>query len=202
MIHQNAQIKAFTAGNILTFKLRMIMQNTIEGEEYQHAHLSKIHLPDNYLQVISEWCKTGKNMLLFLGNPGVGKTYFCAAYLNYLIEKKKWFRYMHEKDFFGKLREVINNNHNYEYEIAKICEAEHLIIDDIGSSQMTEFQKEALLSLVDHRSQSRKPTVITSNHFIKDLYEKFEPRFCSRLRDHRNTIIELNWIDKRVNKME
>lgn len=180
----------------------MTMENPIQGDDYQHAHLSKIHLPENYLQIISDWCKAGKNMLIFLGNPGVGKTYFCAAYLNYLIEKKKIFRYMHEKDFFGRMREVISKNWDYESEIARLCEIDHLIIDDIGSSQMTEFQKEALLSLVDHRSQSRKPTVITSNHFVRDLGEKFEPRFCSRLRDHRNTIIELNWIDKRINKME
>lgn len=178
------------------------MENTIKGEEYQKAHLSKLNLPENCLQIISDWCKTNKNMLIFLGNPGVGKTYFCAAYINYLIEKKKVFRYMHEKDFFGKLREAINKDWNYEVEIAKFCASEYLIIDDIGSSQMTEFQKEALLSLVDHRSQSRLPTVITSNHFIRDLEHKFEPRFCSRLRDQRNTIIELNWLDKRTNKIE
>lgn len=167
------------------------------GNKYSDAHLSKIELPPQEMERVLHWVKNPKNFLVFCGTPGVGKTYLCAALCKEYLDLKKPIYYLSERQFFNRLRSVIQKDWDYEYEIKKISEYPFVMIDDIGSSQMTEWQKEVLFSLVDWRSKTNFPTVLTSNIFIKDMAEEFSPRFVSRLKQTGNTIIELDWIDKR-----
>lgn len=173
-------------------------QNFWEIGDYKNAHLSRLDLPTEICEKINNWWKKPLGFLIFLGNPGCGKSYLIAALINSLNENKKggW-KYFSEKKFFSELREVINKNWDYEYEIRKICETPMIFMDDIHSGQSTDWQKECLFNFVDNRSISRFPTVITSNLFLDQMYKVFEPRFISRLKDKRNIIIELNWKDKR-----
>jgi DNA replication protein DnaC len=172
--------------------------NFWELGDYAEAHLSKLQMPDEICNKINEWWKNPSNFLVFLGNPGCGKTYLIAALIHGLIEKKiKWFKYLHEKDFYSKMRKTIDAGFDYEYEIRTICEAPWVFMDDIHSTQSTEFQKECLLSFVDIRLQTEFPTVITSNLFLDQLEKAYHPRFISRLGSKKNTIIELKWVDKR-----
>jgi DNA replication protein DnaC len=172
-----------------------------EMGDYKDAHLSKLDLPDHISEKINNWWKNPQRFLLFLGNPGCGKSYLIASIINSIYEKndnlKNQFRYFHEKDFFKIMRETIGKNWDYEYEIKSICETFLIFMDDIHSAQTTEFQKEALFNFLDQRSISGYPTVITSNLFLDQLSKAYEPRFVSRLKDKRNVIIELNWKDKR-----
>lgn len=171
-----------------------------ESSRFKDATLSKIQQPPEISDKLLGWIKKDKNMLVFMGNPGVGKSYFCAAYIHMLQEKKQHFRYFSEADFFRKLRESISKGFDYEHDIQCICEAKYIIIDDIGTArgeQLSDFQKEALHILIDIRYNLQLPTLITSNLFIKDIYEKISPKIASRLSAKENTLIELDWIDKR-----
>ena len=167
------------------------------GSKYADAHLSQVELPAEPIQKISDWLKKPSNFLVFCGNPGVGKTYLCAAICKEFSNDGRYIYYTSEKQFFQRLRGIIQKDWDYEYEIRKICEYPFIILDDLGSSQMTDWQKEVLFSLVDLRSKNDYPTLITSNLWMEDIRKEFHPRFASRLNDARNTVIELNWIDKR-----
>ena len=171
-----------------------------ETERYKDACLSKLELPIETAQTLLNWVEKDKSILFFAGNPGVGKSYFCAAYIHRLKEKKQRFRYFTEYEFFNKLRETISKGWDYEYEIKRICEEKYLILDDIGTSRsenLSDFQKEALHILLDLRYNDKLPTLITSNIFLKDMEKVISKKFASRLASKENTIIELNWIDKR-----
>lgn len=171
-----------------------------ETPRYKDAHLSKLHLPDDTMEKLNDWIKKDKDMLIFMGNPGVGKTYFCAAYIHKLQEEKKNFRHFFEYDFFRQMRETISKGWDYESEINRVCETKYLIIDDIGTArgeQLSDFQKEALHTLIDIRYNLQLPTLITSNLFMLEIKEKISEKVASRLNSKENTIIELNWIDKR-----
>jgi DNA replication protein DnaC len=165
--------------------------------ELNSAHLSKLRIKNEEMIRLSKWNSNPKDFLLFLGSPGCGKTYFCAALINYRIEKNLPYVFLFERDFLAGLRNVIASGKDYNYDLEVLGEVPFLILDDMGSSQMTDWQKEALFVLVDNRIMSRLPTVITSNYYLKDIRSKFEPRFHSRLAGARNTIIELNDDDLR-----
>lgn len=165
---------------------------------YEDAHLSKIELPDDVLEKIITWWKKPVGILFFAGNPGCGKTYLIAAMIHAIEESKKFpFRYFSERDFYSHLRACIDKNWDYEWEIQRLCETYMFFLDDIGFCQATPFQKECFCSLVDERIQSKLPTVITSNIFLDQMSETYHPRLVSRLKAKENTVIELNWYDKR-----
>jgi DNA replication protein DnaC len=167
------------------------------GARYDDAHLSKLDLPPGTTNLLSNWVKNASNFLVFVGNPGVGKTYFCACLVKEILERKKIPYYFTERALQQKMRDSISKGWDYEETLKRICETEYVLLDDIGSSQLTDFQKEVLFNFVDYRSSSGLPTVITSNVWMSEMKDKFSPRFASRLKDVKNTIIEINWKDKR-----
>lgn len=169
------------------------------GRDYYDAHLSRVQQSPEVMEKVKVWLSQCKNIMFFGGNTGLGKTYLAAAICNHFIEQKKQFRCYDEKSFFAHLRGKISGGIDAEYEIKRLCEIEYFILDDIGSAMnMNEWQTEQLFSFLDQRASSRKPTMITSNLFLNDLSKKFTPRFVSRIRDHRNTILEEIGADKRI----
>jgi DNA replication protein DnaC len=165
--------------------------------DYWEASLSKLILPEDITKIIFEWIKQPKDFLIFCGNPGVGKTYLCAAIVRDLLIAKLNFRYFSEINFLSHLRGQIEKDQDFQREIDRICETPFFILDDIGANRMNDWQREVVFSFVDSRSQSTDPTIITSNLFLEDMKTTFGPRFYSRMKAKKNTIIELNWIDKR-----
>lgn len=172
--------------------------NFWELGDYKNACLSKLYFPPEICEKISKWWKKPSNFFVLLGNPGCGKSYCIASMIHGLLEKGiNNFRYFHEKDFYSSMRHIIERGWDYEYEIKTICETLWIFIDDIHSGQSTDFQKECLYSFLDIRSQTEYPTIITSNLFLDQMSDVYHPRILSRMKNKKNTIIEINWIDKR-----
>lgn len=184
----------------------MLYENALRDTfnvDFDEASLSKVVLPDGAPEKIIHWLSNPANLLVFCGNPGIGKTFLCAAIGKFLIENKKFFRCFNEKSFFQHLRKNVGENVDAEWEIKRLCEVEYFILDDIGSGEgFTPWQKDQLFSLVDHRSASRKPTILTSNIFTNQMDQILSKRFVSRLKDKRNTLLEFNWIDKRQEEFQ
>jgi DNA replication protein DnaC len=182
------------------------------AKEFIGAHLSKINQPFDVIKKLSYWTKDPKNLLYFSGNPGCGKTYFAAAFYNFLREKHEslswndkhhWgFRFISEYKLFKQLREKISDGYDWESCLETICDIKYLILDDMGSSRLSEWQIDVLHTLIDLRVSNLQPTLITSNIYTKDLDNYFHPRVKSRICSSRNLIVEVNSEDKRQIPME
>lgn len=172
------------------------------GNDYANAHLSKIDQNPEISQKLSNWCADPKKILLFHGNVGTGKTYFCAAWYNSLKERDyqqrkdlKYpfftFRAFSQHHFFNDLKHVIQMNWNPVDRIKTICETTFLIFDDL-KIPMNDWQKEMISELIDLRYSSGLPTLITSNLNRQDFKSKFSDREYDRIFDKRNLIVEQN----------
>lgn len=175
--------------------------------EFYDAHVSKINKPPEIMEKLCSWADKPRHILYFAGSVGAGKTYFSAAFYNYLIEKHPQednfflnIRVFAERQLFSHLREYISNGWEWENEVQKICQTHFLILDDIGSNRLSDWQKDVLNSLIDIRWSNLKPTLITSNIFTHELQDVFSPRIKSRLCDKRNVIIDFNAQDERINR--
>lgn len=177
-------------------------------EEFRGANLAGMtNLTEEQTQVLSNWVKNPRDFLLFLGNPGCRKSYFCCAVYNYFTQDKPIF-WPHgypclpfiitEKDFFHQMRKEIELGHDHCYEIEKLKYHPFIIFDDMGVNQKTEWQKEVLHDFINSRVESRLPTIITSNLYLYMIKEKYEERFFSRLSSKRNSFIEVKGIDYRT----
>lgn len=170
-------------------------------ERFKDAHFSKLELPEDVMEKINNYVKKPRGMLLFLGNPGIGKTYMCYCYINYLYEQKKMFRFYNERNFFSALKDEIKKDWDPIHLVKRICDTEFVFFNDLCSGRpedLTDWQKEQIFNFIDERYENKKPTIITSNHFTSSLKKMFPERVVSRLSDRTNTIIELISEDKRT----
>ena len=153
------------------------------GTRYHDACLTKWKADEEQKEQISRWLNKPKNMVVMLGRPGTGKTYFCIALANYLIFAKHQVHYMNTRRFFEVLQRAMEQDKNQYVAIEEIAKKEILIFDDLGSGMNTEWQKEVLLDLIDRRYNEEKPTIITSNldfvNMQKTLGERIERRLNS-----------------------
>lgn len=167
------------------------------SREGLNAHLAGVEQDGETMEKLTQWVVKPHNVLYFCGNVGTGKSYFAAAWYNHLRELNKSVRALSCYEFFSALREVMKSNWDWERELVRICENDYFILDDMGNSQMTDWQKDVLFNFLDERTRSHKPTLITSNLRASEIRSQFSDRFNSRLFASRNIVIELNGEDRR-----
>lgn len=103
--------------------------------------------------------------LMFLGEPGTGKTHLAVAALRGLIAKGF-------EGIFYDFQSLLNNIHKgYDkasgsseqgaYQSA--LDVEILLLDDVGAHRVNDWVEDTVTSIVTHRCNSRKATIVTSN---------------------------------------
>lgn len=133
-----------------------------------------------------------KNMLIYCGNPGIGKTHLCASLVDFAMNNFNSFRYWKEADLLKKVRASMEEfKGDYLDTLKHLIDDDFVMIDDIGSSGVNDWRSEILFCAVDERYNSMKPTLITSNFSRRDFESKYHGRLASRLFDKDNTIIEI-----------
>lgn len=145
-----------------------------------------------------------QNFLVYCGSPGIGKTYLCAAMVEWAMTQFNSIRYWNESELLKRVRSSMEEvKGDYLTSLKLLIDDEFVIIDDIGSTNLNEWRKEIIFDAIDERYNSMKPTIITSNFSIKQFKELFHSRVGSRLFAKENIIIEINdGLDLRVTEFE
>lgn len=159
------------------------------GTNYTNASLSKWNVSQAVINLTREWVNNPNKFLVYQGIPGSGKTYFCAAIANFLFSLKREVRYIHTRDFLASCKKTFEqpgeNPHDY---VKLLCSCDILILDDLGSTMNTEYQKEMLLSLIDIRYSNNSPTIITTNLNNKEMINLLGERIARRVYDESKII--------------
>lgn len=165
-------------------------------EEYLDAVMPRIIQEKEIMDKLEVWYAKPKYLFYFTGKVGTGKTYFAASIYNRCIESKLNVRAFTEANFLSHLREGMTTIDAIA-EVNRLCESDIFILDDLGSSSMTPWQKENLFTMIDIRCSTKKPTIITSNLLKQDLLETFSERFASRVYSARNCVVTSMGEDRR-----
>lgn len=176
------------------------------------ASLGKIQLFGGIDGRIANFMKNPKNMLVYCGDPGTGKTYFCAALTEWSIKYFNTRRYHKEESLLKNLRKGISEGiGDYLENLHLLIDDELIILDDVGSGinpdKLTyrdlEFRREVFYSFLDYRYNKMLPTIITSNFNKEDFEKVYSERIVSRLFASENLIIEIfgEGLDKRKEGM-
>ncbi len=126
---------------------------------------------------------TSSPSLLFIGGTGLGKTHLSSAIAGKVIEKGFDVVYesapnvalLFEKDRFGK-------EEGTGERIARLMEAELLILDDLGTEPGSQTGSSALYQLINHRAAvAELPTIISTNLSYRQLEKRYDTATLSRL---------------------
>jgi DNA replication protein DnaC len=137
---------------------------------------------DGYLESWDENREAGRG-LYFCGGVGTGKTHLAVAVMNELMRKKRVpSLFVTVPELLDNLRETYNKpGRNLDEWMDAVQNAEFLVLDDLGSERPTEWVKERIFVIVNHRYRDALPTVFTSNIGPKDLAEQLGERTASRI---------------------
>lgn len=143
--------------------------------------------------VVCETCREyarnfgpGSPNLIFMGGPGLGKTYLSACIARAVAEAGFSVAYESAAAALGAFETQRFSRENEEGAQAASRVREYLgcdlmILDDLGTEMVTSFSVSALYQLVNTRLNEGRSTIISTNCGFEELRRKYGPQICSRL---------------------
>jgi DNA replication protein DnaC len=124
---------------------------------------------------------TPDGWLLLSGASGCGKTHIAAAIVNRLLERGEPALFVVVPDLLDHLRSAYQPGAEIGYDelFERVRNAPVLVLDDLGTQAPTPWAQEKLFQLINHRFNTRLPTVVTTNL----LPERIDERLRTRLTD-------------------
>ncbi|MCS7259943.1 MAG: ATP-binding protein [Anaerolineae bacterium] len=119
--------------------------------------------------------------LVLLGGYGCGKTHLAAAIANEQLVLGRPVLFVVVPDLLDHLRATFSPHSpiTYDRRFENIRNVQVLVLDDLGTQSSTEWAREKLFQIFNHRYNLRLPTVVTSNCKL----EHIDVRIRSRLMD-------------------
>lgn len=138
---------------------------TFENDDGSNAQLPKAK------KYVEQWQKMKQDNigLLLWGSVGSGKTYFASCIANALLEQQVSVM----MTSFTKILNALNNMYNSDRNqyIQDLNRYSLLVIDDFGVERNSEYAIEQITSIIDTRSKSEKPLIVTTNLHLDQIRE-------------------------------
>lgn len=144
---------------------------------------------------LAEW--DGKRGLVLKGGFGTGKTGILVGMLSEIAQQ--WardaanthrMRFLTCPDLMGFLRDGFDhdNKESYSDRLFRLRTVRLLAIDDLGAERATDWVREQLFEIINHRYEHRLPTFITTNYGLDELGDRIEPRVLERILEEAEVI--------------
>ncbi|WP_026882054.1 ATP-binding protein [Clostridium akagii] len=140
------------------------------------------NMEDTIIPYVMDYLKNfpaTKNNLLFYGSSGTGKTFLSNCIAKDLLDKGFLVIYRTSDDIIHDLKKVkFENDHNLEN---LLLNCDLLILDDLGTEQITDFSSTELFNLLNKKLLMNKKMLISSNYALEKLSRTYSERITSRL---------------------
>ena len=120
--------------------------------------------------------------LRLVGNYGCGKTHLTAAVIHRLAEQGIGGVFVVVPELLRAIRRGYNEHNEDSERLVKLTEeAPLLVLDDLGAEKTSDWVREQLYVIINHRYEDMLPTIVTTNCSTQELVERVGQRTVSRL---------------------
>lgn len=117
--------------------------------------------------------------LLFYGNSGTGKTFMSNCIAKELLDKGYLVVYRTAENLIQNLKNVRFNGDELLEDLIVNCDL--LIIDDLGTEQISDFSKTELFNLLNKKILKNKKMIVSTNCTLEEILQIYSERISSRL---------------------
>jgi DNA replication protein DnaC len=160
----------------LTFATFSLRQN----EKLHTDHAKSL---ENAFDAARNFAEHPDGWLVLTGPYGCGKTHLAAAIANFRADLGQLPMFVVVPDLLDHLRSTFGprSTVSLDRRFEDVRKSSLLILDDLGTQNMTPWVREKLYQLFNYRYNAELPTVITTPEFRDDM----DPRILSRMQDAR-----------------
>lgn len=148
-------------------------QNRFESAICNEHNEKQLRYCKNYAAKFGEMFKRSQGLLLF-GPPGTGKSFLASCIANKLLDDGIVVKATSTIDIVGRSSFYKDDEHD-EY-VESIIRPELLIIDDLGAERNTDFALERVHDIIEYRTGSKKPMIVTTNYSLQQMKNETDIR--------------------------
>lgn len=170
--------EAVRQNNFNTFNISLYPNHRLGEEKYT----PRKNIEDILEFVQGEYINNFEHVdtnLLFYGSSGTGKTFLSWCIAKELLDKGHLVVYKTADELLRALRDIKFNNDSDLENLLINCDL--LIIDDLGSEQITDFTSSELFTLINKKLLKRKKMLISTNLSLPLITKRYSERISSRL---------------------
>ena len=127
---------------------------------------------------VVQWVRGKVPLVTLSGPPGCGKTHLLTAAVRHLVHRAQLVTYMDERRLIDESRRAIRDQRVSEFK-HELSEMPRLVLDDLGASSASDYDRAVLDEIIDARWRARKYTLVATNLTSSGL----PARLASRLGD-------------------
>jgi len=164
-------VERLKSASLMDEKFRDANFSVFETTKYNARNLK---LCRRYVDVFDKMAENNQGLLLW-GDVGTGKSFAAACIANALMEQKVPVL----MTSFVKLLSAIDSG-KYEIEndiINRMNKARLVIFDDLGAERSTDYALEKVYNIIDSRSRSNLPMILTTNLTVDEMKNEADMRY-------------------------
>ena len=177
-LSQSGMQKLFSGSSFASFDLSLFPEAP-DGEGISPRDRMKKIL-DFSKKYVKSFGEDSQN-LLFVGEPGCGKTFLSVCIGCELIRSGKFVLYAPVQELLSDFEAATFRNKEATMPTEEYLDADLLIIDDLGTEFYSSFVESTLYSVINTRLTRKKPTVISTNLSQEDRDACYASRLNSRV---------------------
>lgn len=170
--------EAVKTNNFKNFNINLYPNHKLNDERYT----PRKNIEDILEYITGKYLPNFKNSntnLLFYGNSGTGKTFLSWCIAKELLDKGFLVVYKTSDDLLRALKDIKFNNDTDLENLLINCDL--LIIDDLGSEQITDFSSTELFTLINKKILKNKKMLISTNLSLPLISKRYSERISSRI---------------------
>lgn len=156
------------------------------------THAKKLESIKNSVEKwANNYPNVNKNLLVFNGKVGVGKTFITECLASFMIKKNYSVCFVSAFDMNNMMLAYHTTfNEDKNSHLIPLLESDFLFIDDLGTEPLiNNVTLNYLFLVLSERERFNKPVIITSNLPLEGLFNRYGDRISSRLTNKRSSKI-------------